>query len=60
MPKRYHLVLTEMDQKGQVKNVVAEINDLGYYVSHIMKSLAKKIYEPQPVVKLEGQEAMDL
>lgn len=60
MSKRYHLMLREVDGAGEVKKVLIDTNDDGYYISHVMKSLAKRVYEPAPAVKLEGQQEMDL
>lgn len=61
MSKQYRLALYEVsDHDGAVKSVLYDDTDSGYYISHVMRSLAKKVYEPAPVVKLEGQEVMDL
>lgn len=60
MAKHYRLILNEVDDTGRLVRVVHDDIDAGYYISHVMRSLAKKIYEPAPVVKLAGQEALDL
>lgn len=60
MSKNYRLTLNQVDDTGRLLSVVYDDINTGYYISHVMKSLAKKVYEPAPVVKLAGQQEMDL
>lgn len=60
MPKLYRLTLDQIDPDGAPVKSVYFGTDTGYYISHLMKSLAKKIYEPAPAIKLEGQEEIQL
>lgn len=60
MPKLYRVSIEEIDSGGSRVRSICNYEDFGFYVSRELKALARRLNEPAPVVKLEGQTEMDL
>lgn len=62
MPKTYRLIITRRESNGDpiLEPPLVDVTDVGFVISRMLKSWAKRIDEPMPVVKLEGQQEMDL
>lgn len=62
MPKRYHLILDEVEVTpgGVKKTNVIDMEDYGYFVANALKALHKKVREPAPIIPVVGQTEMEL